>query len=129
MVKKSRFSYSDTIEHLTKMIDGAGNTIFATIDQSAAAVGVGLTLPPTTLLIFGNPKGGTPLMVAFPLVALDLPLKLLIWEEAGAVNVAYTPMREIASRYNVTGFDAQIEAMDNALDKVTSSVATEAAPA
>ena len=129
MVKKSRFSYTDTIEHLTKTIDGAGNTIFATIDQSAAAVGVGLALRPTTLLIFGNPKGGTPLMVAFPLVALDLPLKLLIWEENGVVNVAYTPMREIASRYNVTGLDAQIQAMDSALDKLTSSVATEAAPA
>jgi uncharacterized protein (DUF302 family) len=100
-----------------------GNTIFATIDQSAAAAGAGLTLRPTSLIVFGNPKGGTPLMDAFPLVALDLPLKLLVWEENGSVNVAYTPMAEIAARYNVTSMDAPIGAMDHALDALTNIVA------
>jgi uncharacterized protein (DUF302 family) len=122
MTKGSRYSYSETLAKLTKAMTDAGNTVFATIDQAAAAAGVGLTLRPTTLIVFGNPKGGTPLMDAFPLVGLDLPLKLLIWEENGSVNVAYEPMSEIAARYGVTGMDARIAAMDHALDGVTNAV-------
>jgi len=91
----------------------AGNTIFATIDQAAAAESAGLSLRPTTLLVFGNPKGGTPLMEAAPLVGLDLPLKLLVWEDDRGVHVAYTPMSEIAQRYAID--DPRIDAMDRAL--------------
>ncbi len=122
MVKQSRYSYSDTIERLSKAIVDAGNTIFATIDQAQAATNAGLTLRPTSLIIFGNPKGGTPLMDAFPLVALELPLKLLVWEQDGTVNVAYQQMSEIAKQYGVTGRDAQIAAMDHALDALSSTV-------
>lgn len=122
MTKRSRYSYSETIAKLTKAMTDGANTIFATIDQAAAAARVGLTLRPTTLIIFGNPKGGTPLMEAFPLVALELPLKLLVWEENGAVNLAYVPMSEIAARYGVTGMDARIHAMDQALNTLTDSV-------
>jgi uncharacterized protein (DUF302 family) len=119
---KSRYSYSETIARLSKAIEDAGNTIFATIDQSAAAGAVGLTLRPTSLIIFGNPKGGTPLMDAFPLVALELPLKLLVWEEEGSVSVASVPMAEIAARYRVTGMDARVTAMDRALETFTETV-------
>jgi uncharacterized protein (DUF302 family) len=122
MTKRSRYSYSDTIAKLTKAMTDGGATIFCTIDQSAAAAGVGLALRPTTLIVFGNPKGGTPLMEAFPLVALELPLKVLVWEENDSVNVAYVPLSEIAARYNVTGMDARIEAMDRALDTLTGGV-------
>jgi uncharacterized protein (DUF302 family) len=104
------------------MQDG-GATIFATIDQAAAAKSVGLTLRPTTLIVFGNPKAGTALMVAFPLVALDLPLKIVVWEERGVVSVAYVTVSEIAGRYNVTGMDSQIAALDHALDALTNLVA------
>ncbi|MGA9419046.1 MAG: DUF302 domain-containing protein, partial [Candidatus Cybelea sp.] len=68
MTKGSRYSYSETLAKLTKAMTDAGNTIFATIDQAAAAAGVDMTLRPTALIVFGNPKGGTPLMDAFPLV-------------------------------------------------------------
>jgi uncharacterized protein (DUF302 family) len=122
MTKRSRYSYSETIAKLSKAMTDAGNTIFTTIDQAAAAAQVGLTLRPTTLIIFGNPKGGTPLMEAFPLVALELPLKLLVWEEHGAVNLAYTPMSEVAARYSVTGMDARISAMDQALAALVENV-------
>ncbi len=108
MVKQSKYSYFDTIARLSKAIRDAGNTVFATIDQAAAAEGVGLTLRPTSLIVFGNPKGGTPLVETFPLVALDLPLKLLVWHDGGNVQIAYTPMSEVAARYWVTGKDAQI---------------------
>lgn len=122
-VKTSRFSFPDTVATLSKAITDAGNTIFATIDQAAAAAGVGLTLRPTTLIVFGNPKGGTGLMVAFPLIALELPLKLLVWEQNGAVKVAYLPMSEIAASYGVIGMDVLIANMDHALDTLSGLVA------
>ncbi len=122
MTKRSRISYSETLATLEKAIRDGGNTIFATIDQAAAATSVGLTLRPTTLIIFGNPKGGTALMNAVPLVALELPLKLLVWEENGAVSVAYEPMSEIAARYNVAGMDARIAAMDHALETLAGAI-------
>lgn len=122
MVKHSRSSYAETVASLSKAIAESGNTVFATIDQAAAAKGVGLSLRPTTLLIFGNPKGGTPLMDAFPLVALDLPLKLLVWEDANGVSVAYTPASEIASRYAIPNDEPHIAAMDRALGTLTDSV-------
>jgi uncharacterized protein (DUF302 family) len=122
-VKHSARSYAETIGRLSAAIVDGGNTVFATIDQSLAAAGAGLALRPTTLILFGNPKGGTPLMADFPLVALDLPLKLLVWEEAGRVSVAYEPMSEIAARYGVTGKEAQVAAMDRILDALTDSVA------
>jgi uncharacterized protein (DUF302 family) len=123
IVKTSRYSYADTIAKLSQAITGAGNTIFATIDQAAAAQSVGLSLRPTTLIVFGNPKGGTGLMVAFPLCALDLPLKLLVWDDNGKASVAYVPPEEIAARYDVTGMDALIANMSHALDALTNLVA------
>jgi uncharacterized protein (DUF302 family) len=122
MTKSSPYPYFETIERLSKAITDGGNTIFATIDQAAAAKTVGLPLRPTTLIIFGNPKGGTPLMDAFPLVGLDLPLKLLVWEEGGDVRVAYVPMSEVAARYGAAGMDERIAAMDRAVDALTSMV-------
>jgi uncharacterized protein (DUF302 family) len=122
MTKRSRLSYADTLAALEKAIAAAGNTTFAIIDQSAAAEGAGMTLRPTTLILFGNPKGGTPLMEAFPLVALELPLKLLVWEDNGDVTVAYPALSEIAARYDVTGMDDRIAAMDRALDTLTNVI-------
>ena len=123
MTKQSLHSYSVTVERLSKAITAGGNTIFATIDQAAAAKTVGLALRPTTLIIFGNPKGGTPLMDAFPLVALELPLKLLVWEDGDGAKVAYATMSEIAARYDVTGMDERVAAMDRAIDMLTNAVA------
>jgi uncharacterized protein (DUF302 family) len=122
-VKQSRYSYADTLTRLLKSITDAGNTVFATIDQAAAARQSGLTMRPTSLIVFGNPKGGTPLMDAFPLVALDLPLKFAVWQEAGAVSVAYTSALELATRYGITSKDALIGAMDHALETLCESIA------
>jgi len=123
VVSRSRYTYADTVARLTKSIADAGNTIFATIDQAAAARGAGLALQPTMLLVFGNPKAGTPLMDGYPLAALDLPLKLLIWEEDAVVHVAYVPASEVAARNSITGKDALIAAMDSALKGLATSVA------
>ncbi len=122
MTKRSRLPYAETLKMLKDAIVQAGNTLFASIDQSAAAQSVGMTLRPTTLIVFGNPKGGTPLMDAYPVVALDLPLKLLVWEEDGVVGLAYWSMSEIAARYGITGMDARIQAIDRAIDSLIHTV-------
>jgi uncharacterized protein (DUF302 family) len=121
VIKGSQYSFDETIARLTKAVADGGNMLFANIDQSAAAKGVGLHLRPTRLLLFGNPKGGTPLMDAFPLAALDLPLKIVIWEESGRTMLAYTAAAAIAGRYDVTGKDAQIAGMTHALETIVAS--------
>jgi len=80
----------DIVARVEHALAAAGMKIFATIDQAAEAKAVGLAMRPTVVIVFGNPKGGTPLMVAKPTVAIDLPLKALIWEdEAGATWLTY----------------------------------------
>ena len=122
VVKVSRHSYADTVAQLESTIAKAGGTVFATIDQSAAAEAVGMTLRPTTLIVFGNPKGGTPLMAAFPLVALDLPLRVVVWEDEGRVSVAYTPPQAFVERYDLKGQDNTISAMSHQLEALVASV-------
>jgi uncharacterized protein (DUF302 family) len=76
---KSPHSFAETVSRLTSSLESHGIKIFATIDQQAEAAAVGLAMPPVTLILFGNPKAGTPLMIAQPTAALDLPLKAVIW--------------------------------------------------
>jgi uncharacterized protein (DUF302 family) len=122
--RRSKYGYAETVERLSTTLRNAGNSVFATIDQAAAAQTVGLTLRPTTVIIFGNPKAGTPLMAAFPQVALELPLRLVVWEQDGDVQVVATQMSAIAQRYGVTGFDAQIAAIDHAVATLLDTVAS-----
>jgi len=122
MQKESKYGYADTLARLSKAITDAGNTIFDSIDQAKAAEGVGMKLRPTTLIVFGNPKGGTPLMDAHPLLALELPLKIIVWEDGGKTSLAYASMAEIAKRYGIDG-DPRIANMDKALDTLTNAVA------
>ena len=81
---KSAYGYQLTLKRLTAAIEAAGMTIFARIDHQAAASGVGLNMLPATVLVYGNPIAGTPLMQAAPLIALDLPLRVLVREDASA---------------------------------------------
>jgi uncharacterized protein (DUF302 family) len=78
----SPYAVGETTERVLHVLKQAGMTIFARIDQQSAAREVGLTMRPMILLVFGNPKGGTPLMQAYPTLAIDLPLKALVWEDA-----------------------------------------------
>jgi uncharacterized protein (DUF302 family) len=88
----SAHSFVETLARLTAAFEGAGMTIFARIDHQAAALQVGLSMPPTTVLIYGNPRGGTPLMLEAPALALDLPLRVLVHEvAAGATRVVFHP--------------------------------------
>jgi uncharacterized protein (DUF302 family) len=97
--KDSPWPVTDTVQRLTTLMTGRGMTIFATIDQSAAARSVSQDLRETVLIIFGNPASGTPVMDAVPLAALDLPLKLVVWDDDGQTRVSYLAPTALAARY------------------------------
>ncbi len=84
--KVSPRSVTDTVSRLTGILSAKGMKVFAVIDQSAEASQVGMRLRETTLVMFGNPAAGTPVMTAAPLAALDLPLKVLVWDDAGGAD-------------------------------------------
>jgi uncharacterized protein (DUF302 family) len=89
----SSLPFDETVERLVQAIANGGMTIFARIDHAANARNVGMTMPPATVLVYGNPKGGTPIMLASPLAALDLPLRVLVWErEDGKAAIAFHPV-------------------------------------
>lgn len=98
---QSVHSFQDTVEHLQKALEAKGFTIFTTIDQRKAAKSVGLDMPPTTLVIYGNPRGGTPLMLAAPDFALELPLKVLVREDGGKVLVVFTPASALEGKHGL----------------------------
>ena len=100
VTKLSRRSVADTVAALTGMISAKGMKIFAVIDQAAEARQAGLQLRETTLVIFGNPAGGTPVMAAAPLAALDLPLKVLVWDD-GQTKVSYYSPAALAARHHL----------------------------
>ncbi|MFQ6247295.1 DUF302 domain-containing protein [Yersinia enterocolitica] len=97
----SAFDYQQTRERLIKAISDNGLVLFGEFDHAKAAHEVGLTMPPTTVLIFGNPRGGTPLMLVHPELALDLPFRVLVSQlPDGQVNVSYHPAEEL-QRYGL----------------------------
>ena len=97
---RSAHDFSTTLGRLLKALEAKGVTVFARIDHAAGAASVGLPLRPTTLVIFGNPAAGTPLMQAEQTAGIDLPLKALVWQDAGgAVNLSYNDPTWIAARH------------------------------
>jgi uncharacterized protein (DUF302 family) len=114
----SHHTVEETMQRLEGLLSERGITIFARVDHSGEAAKVGLTMRPTKLLIFGSPKGGTPLMQAAPCVAIDLPLKALFWEDAdGKVLLTYNDPSYLQQRHNfpaeqlpnITGVNALFE--------------------
>ena len=99
---QSKYSAVETAARLESILKAKGTKIFAIIDQAAEAKAVGLTMRPTVLLIFGDPKAGTPLMNRYPSLALDLPLKVLVREsEDGAVWLSYNSPEFLQERYRL----------------------------
>jgi uncharacterized protein (DUF302 family) len=100
--KPSKHTVGETVEALTNILKSKGIAVFALIDHSGEAEKVGLKMRPTKLLIFGNPKAGTPLMLASPSSAIDLPLKLLVWEDVqGKVWVSYNSPEYLRERHGL----------------------------
>ena len=102
ITKLSHQSVANTVSKLTGMISAKGMRLFAVIDQTAEAAQIGLTLRETVLVLFGSPAAGTPVMVAAPLSALDLPLKVLVWSDDGQTKVSYVAPAALAARYHLT---------------------------
>ncbi|HEV2981933.1 MAG TPA: DUF302 domain-containing protein [Solirubrobacteraceae bacterium] len=101
VTKPSPRSVQETVARLLALAADKGLTVFAVIDHSGAAEAVGLQLRETKVVIFGSPLAGTPVMVAAPLAALDLPLKALVWDDEGQTRVSYTAPAALASRYGL----------------------------
>ena len=93
---------AETITRLESLLQAQGLTEFCRIDHGGEAEKVGFTMPPAQVIIFGSPKGGTPLMIASPTLAIDLPLKALIWQDAGGqVRVSYNSPEYLKQRHNI----------------------------
>jgi uncharacterized protein (DUF302 family) len=98
----SNHSVDETVEKLKGILQAKGITLFALVDHSREAAKAGMKMRPTKLLIFGNPKGGTPVMLAAPSSAIDLPLKILVWEDVqGKVWITYNSPSYLQERHNI----------------------------
>jgi len=119
VTKLSQHSVPDTVAKFTGILTAKGLRVFAVIDQSAEASQVGLKLRETTLVIFGSPAAGTPVMVASPLAALDLPLKVLVWADGEQTKVSYYAPAALAASHHLSddlaGNLAGINALTDAL--------------
>jgi uncharacterized protein (DUF302 family) len=115
----------ETVERLKALLEQKGIEIFAHVDHAAGARKVGLALRPTEVLVFGNPKAGTPLMQARQTIGLDLPLRVLVWEdEAGKVWLSYQRVEELARRHQVAGLDGAVKGLDDGLAALARAATT-----
>ena len=120
----SAYDFSSTLNRLTDAFERAHMQIFAVIDHRAAAAKVSLSMPPTTVLVYGNPQSGTPLMLTTPMVALDLPLRVLVREDpSGSTIVAYHPAASMTDLVVLT--DAQLAGFSRAETLIADTIAGE----
>ncbi len=122
----SPHSVSETVERLAAAVEGAGATVFAEVPHSAGAESIGAELAPMTLVIFGNPRIGTPLLQADPLTGLDLPLRVLVYEDrAGDVWLAHSDPAQLAERHDLAGAEDGVAVIAQALGNLTAAAAAE----
>ena len=122
IVRESPHPVSETLDRLKTILEKKGITVFTRIDHAAGAKSAGLDLKPTQVLIFGNPKLGTPLMQSNRHIGVDLPMKAVAWEDDdGKVWLGYTSPGALKARYGIEGKDAVFDKMTGALDKFTAA--------
>jgi uncharacterized protein (DUF302 family) len=119
VTRLSPWSLSDTVARLSAVVAARGMKLFAVIDHSDEARNVGLDLRDTKLVIFGSPSASTPVIAAAPLAALDLPLRVIVWQDGYQTKVSYPSPVEVARRY---GLDADLAAALDSIDALTSAV-------
>lgn len=118
VVKPSAYSVAETVDRLETIMKKKGITIFARINHAQGAKSVGVTMAPTELLIFGNPKLGSPLMLSQRTAAIDVPLKAIVWQDnEGKVWLAYNAADYIVSRHDITDQQGVVKKMNGALNK------------
>jgi uncharacterized protein (DUF302 family) len=124
ITKRSSFGPEETMKRVEAEVTAKGLTVFAHVDHAAGAATVGLPLRPTDLLIFGNPKGGTPLMQSAQSVGIDLPLKMLVWQDADGVTwLSYNDPAWLMHRH---GLDDSTKAAANAITSALNAIAAKA---
>jgi uncharacterized protein (DUF302 family) len=120
VVKQGSADFAATVDRLKSAIEARGAKVAAVVDHAAAAQADGQSLGPTTLVIFGNPKLGTPLMQSRRTAGLDLPMRVLVWQQAdGVVRVAYWPPSRMAAAHGIADRDDIVAKMTGALDAIT----------
>jgi len=119
VTRSSRYGFTETLDRLESALQRRQLEIFARFDHSGAAHRVGLTMPDTQVVVFGSPKAGTPLMLASPSVALELPLRILVADEGGHAVVTYLSPASLADRFGVPGdLVKNIAGIDKIVDDV-----------
>jgi uncharacterized protein (DUF302 family) len=127
IVNTSAASHADTVQRLTDAIEQRGIKLFAHIDHAAAAKEVGLDLEPEQVLVFGNPRGGTPLMAADAHTGLDLPLRILVFERDGVVQLAYHDPSDLADDYELAELAPALEQMAGLMAQLVAEAAAASA--
>ncbi len=115
IINESPYSINETIGRLLKVLVEHDMTIFTIVDHSGGAAQVGLSMPNTKLVIFGNPTGGTAFMLTDANISIDLPLKIVVRKNNGKIELVYHTMEEVASRYQVTELSNSIKKMDEGI--------------
>jgi uncharacterized protein (DUF302 family) len=125
VTRKSPHTFQVTLERFERAIRAAGATMFARVDHATAAASVGLALRPTILFLFGNPKAGTPLMQEAQTIGLDLPLRVLVWQDGnGQVLLTFRNPAAMFADYAISEDDARILSLGSALRNVTDQAVT-----
>lgn len=120
---ESRFDVPETHERLLAALEEGGMQVFGAVDHAQAAHEADLDLPPTRLVIFGNPKAGTRLMQCERSAAIDLPMKMLIWEQDGVTRIGYNTPAYLRSRHQLKGCDGLLEKIGQALERLAGQAA------
>ena len=123
IVTRSSSGYAATAERLIEAIDDRGLTVFARIDRATAAREAGLELAAEEVVLFGNPRAGTPLMQTDPRVGVELPLRILLWEDAVGAFLGHRDPRELAREYDLQPHHETLERMAALLDELVDSAA------
>jgi len=124
VIKRSASNYSDTVRSLLAAIERRGLTVFARIDHAAAAREVGMELAEEEVVLFGNPRAGTPLMLSDRQVGIELPLRILIWREGAEAMLAHHDPRDLNGAYDLAEHQSTLEQMAMLLEQLTIEAAS-----
>jgi uncharacterized protein (DUF302 family) len=122
----SSYGHGQTLEQLLEAISRRGLTVFAQIDHAAAAREAGLELADEVVVLFGNPNAGTPLMQQDPRIGIELPLRVLVWNDGDQTIVGYQDPRDLSRNYEVAAEAARLTAMSSLLDEIVHEAAADA---